>query len=234
MLLKPGKMFLKLLWRSSFGWLLVRLMEPFSLRLRKPWTGSQRKGLDYTQRFINHWSRRMWKPALGFFPSICSFLSSVAFGCAVHSCAIGAAHTSARSAGLRSFTDVILPSKPLLPWKLSAGMEKGGKILVHCKFTGGELSWCFSDALQIRTRLKGLELFLKIQSLSECDAWKKHAFHRHVDAINGWEMWIEASCMKWMNGWLILISHLVPVFAQQPIKGLTGTNKVTKKFCWKD
>lgn len=164
-------MFLKLLWRSSFGWLLVRLMEPFSLRLRKPWTGSQRKGLDYTQRFINHWSRCMWKPALGFFPSICSFLSSVVFGCAVHSCAIGAAHTSAPSAGLRSFTDVILPSKPLLPWKLLAGMEKGGKILVHCKFIGGELSWCFSDAPQIRTRLKRLELFLKIQSLSEWDAW---------------------------------------------------------------
>lgn len=163
-------MFLKLLWRSSFGWLLVRLMEPLSLRLRKPWTGSQRKGLDYTQRFINHWSRCMWKPALGFFPSVFSFLSSVAFGCTVHSCTIGAAHTSAHSAGLRSFTDVILPSKPLLPWKLLAGMEKGG-ILVHCKFIGGELSWCFWDALQIRTRLKGLELFLKIQSLSEWDAW---------------------------------------------------------------
>lgn len=51
-LLKPGKMFLKLLWRSSFGWLLVRLMEPFSLRLRKPCTGSQRKGLYYTHRLI--------------------------------------------------------------------------------------------------------------------------------------------------------------------------------------
>lgn len=58
-LLKPGKMFLKLLCRSSFGWLLVRLMEPFSLRLRKPWTGSQRKGLYYTHRFINHWSSCM-------------------------------------------------------------------------------------------------------------------------------------------------------------------------------
>ncbi len=115
-----------------------------------------------------------------------------------------------------------------LAWKRG----EGGGILVDCKFIGGELSWCFWDALQIRTRLKGLELFLKIQSLSEWDAWhtekgEKHAFHRNVDPINGWEMWIEASCMKWMNGWLILISHLVPVVAQQPIKGLTETNKVT-------
>lgn len=34
----------------------------------------------------------------------------------------------------------------------------------------GELSWCFSNAVQIRTRLKGLELFLKNYSLSEWDA----------------------------------------------------------------
>lgn len=36
--LKPGRMCLKLELRSSFGWLLVLLMEPFSRRLRKPWT----------------------------------------------------------------------------------------------------------------------------------------------------------------------------------------------------
>lgn len=36
-LLNPGRMCLKLELRSSLGWLLVRLMDPFSLRLRKPW-----------------------------------------------------------------------------------------------------------------------------------------------------------------------------------------------------
>lgn len=36
MLLKPGRMCLKLELRSSLGWLLVRFMEPFSRRLRKP------------------------------------------------------------------------------------------------------------------------------------------------------------------------------------------------------
>lgn len=40
-LLKPGIMCLKLELRSSLGWLLVRLMEPFSRRLRKPW-GTER------------------------------------------------------------------------------------------------------------------------------------------------------------------------------------------------
>lgn len=36
-LLKPGRMCLKLELRSSLGWLLVRFIEPFSRRLRKPW-----------------------------------------------------------------------------------------------------------------------------------------------------------------------------------------------------
>ena len=36
-LLKPGRMCLKLELRSSLGWLLVRLIEPFNLRLRNPW-----------------------------------------------------------------------------------------------------------------------------------------------------------------------------------------------------
>lgn len=36
-LLNPGRMCLKLELRSSLGWLLVRFMEPFSRRLRKPW-----------------------------------------------------------------------------------------------------------------------------------------------------------------------------------------------------
>lgn len=176
MLLKPGKMFLKLLWRSSFGWLLVRLMEPFSLRLRKPCTGSQRKGLCYTHRFINHWSSCMWKPTLGFSRSICSFLplallSSVAFGWAVHSCAIGAADTSARSAGLKELHWCDTPLKAAVTMETVGWHGKGEKILVHCKFIGGELSWCFSEAVQIRTRLKGLELFLKDQSLSEWGAW---------------------------------------------------------------
>lgn len=35
-LLKPGRMCLKLELRSSLGWLLVRFIEPFSRRLRKP------------------------------------------------------------------------------------------------------------------------------------------------------------------------------------------------------
>lgn len=41
-LLKPGSMCLKLELRSSLGWLLVRFIEPFSRRLRKPW---QREGV---------------------------------------------------------------------------------------------------------------------------------------------------------------------------------------------
>lgn len=46
---KAGRMFRKLLLRSSLGWLLVRLMEPFSLRLRNPCGGweEERKRLKH-------------------------------------------------------------------------------------------------------------------------------------------------------------------------------------------
>ena len=44
-LLKPGRMCLKLELRSSLGWLFVRFIDPFSLRLRKPcWTNTEMVG----------------------------------------------------------------------------------------------------------------------------------------------------------------------------------------------
>lgn len=50
-LLKPGRMCLKLELRSSLGWLLVRLMEPFSRRLRNPWPEDEDKFVSLSQEW---------------------------------------------------------------------------------------------------------------------------------------------------------------------------------------
>lgn len=53
MLLKPGRMCLKLELRSSLGWLLVRFMEPFRRRLRKPWGGVEGGGVKQHHRKLS-------------------------------------------------------------------------------------------------------------------------------------------------------------------------------------